>query len=217
MSVCAWNTSNVMRKVRPILPRESDRAEPIRVIDGRKAIRNMSSTTRVIAVDPRQPDPSVLEEAARVLMRGGLVAFATETVYGLGADATNPEAVARIFEAKGRPSTNPLIVHLSDRSMASAYAPGWSEEEDLLAKKFWPGPLTMVVHRSADIPDAVTAGLATVGLRVPAFASARALIAATGVPLAAPSANRSNRLSPTMAGHVLGDLDGRIEMVLDSG
>src|SRR4051794_3459108 len=217
MSVCAWNTSNVMRKVRPILPRESDRAEPIRVIDGRKAIRNMSSTTRVIAVDPRQPDPSVLEEAARVLMRGGLVAFATETVYGLGADATNPEAVARIFAAKGRPTFNPLIVHASHTDMARACVADWPETAHALAGRFWPGPLTLVLPRSTIIDDIVTAGHDTVGVRIPEPPLARRLIAAAGRPIAAPSANRSTGVSPTLASHVLADLDGRIDLVLDSG
>src|SRR3954453_14693345 len=105
----------------------------------------MSTTTRVIAVDPREPDPSVLEEAARVLARGGLVAFATETVYGLGADATNPEAVARIFEAKGRPSFNPLIVHAGGTAMARTCVADWPEAAQALDAAFWPGPLTLVV------------------------------------------------------------------------
>src|SRR4051794_39610267 len=217
MSVCAWNTSNVMRKVRPILPRESDRAEPIRVIDGRKAIRNMSSTTRVIAVDPRQPDPSVLEEAARVLKRGGLVAFATETVYGLGADATNPEAVARIFEAKGRPSFNPLIVHACGTPMVRTCVAEWPDPAQILDEAFWPGPLTLVLSRSANIPDLVTAGRNTVGVRIPGPAIALRLIERAGRPIAAPSANRSTGISPTLARHVLEDLDGRIDLVLDSG
>src|SRR5437868_5444035 len=116
----------------------------------------MSTTTRVIAVDPDEPDPSLLGEAGEVLKRGGLVAFATETVYGLGADATNPEAVARIFAAKGRPAFNPLIVHAGDPAMARTCVAEWPETARALADAFWPGPLTLVLPRSAAIPDIVT-------------------------------------------------------------
>src|SRR3954469_20808878 len=121
----------------------------------------------MIAVDPQQPDPASLELAAGVLRRGGLVAFATETVYGLGADATNPEAVARIFEAKGRPSFNPLIVHASGSVMARTCIADWPDAARILDAAFWPGPLTLVLTRSADIPDVVTAGRDTVGVRIP--------------------------------------------------
>ncbi len=149
--------------------------------------------------------------------RGGLVAFATETVYGLGAVATDPRAVARIYEAKGRPSLNPLIVHVADIGQAREYVSEWPDEADTLASSFWPGPLTLVLDRSGPIPDLVTAGKATVGVRCPAGRVARGLIDRCGRPLAAPSANRSNRLSPTRAEHVLADLDGRIDLILDSG
>lgn len=176
----------------------------------------MPPTTEVIAVDPAQPDPAVIDHAAELLRRGRLVAFATETVYGLGADATNPEAVARIFEAKGRPSFNPLIVHADDTAMARACVADWPELADALAARFWPGPLTLVLPRSAIIPDIVTAGRATVGVRVPRPLVARMLIARTGRPIAAPSANRSTGISPTLASHVLRDLDGRIDLILDS-
>ncbi len=173
--------------------------------------------TRVISVNAEAPDPAAIDEAARVLFGGGLVAFATETVYGLGAVATDPEAVARIFAAKGRPSINPLIVHVEDVDRARDCVSEWPALADQLAAQFWPGPLTMVLPRSAVIPDIVTAGMPTVGVRCPAVRVARDLIARCGRPLAAPSANRSNRLSPTRAEHVLADLDGRIDLILDSG
>ncbi len=174
-----------------------------------------STQIRSIATD--NPDPAILEEAAAILRDGGLVAFATETVYGLGADATNPDAVAKIFEAKGRPATNPLIVHAADMEMARLCVCGWTGTADMLAWRFWPGPLTLVLPRSGIIPDIVTAGRVTVGIRIPDPPSARALIKALGRPIAAPSANRSNRISPTRAGHVAKDLDGRIDLILDGG
>jgi len=174
-------------------------------------------STRVIAVDPDRPDPAALALAAATLRAGGLVAFATETVYGLGADATSPEAVARIFEAKGRPATNPLIVHVEDKAAARALVASWPDRAEALADRFWPGPLTLVLPRSAIIPDIVTAGTDTVGVRVPGPAVARGLIAAAGRPIAAPSANRSTGISPTRAGHVLHDLDGKVDLILDSG
>jgi L-threonylcarbamoyladenylate synthase len=173
--------------------------------------------TRVIPVDPSAPDRAAIAEAAAVLRRGGLVAFATETVYGLGADATNPAAVARIFAAKGRPALNPLIVHASSTAMARSCVAAWDARADALARAFWPGPLTLVLPRSALVPDAVTAGRATVGVRVPRPLVSRALIDAAARPLAAPSANRSTGVSPTLAHHVLDDLDGRVDLVLDSG
>ena len=175
------------------------------------------SATRRVAIDPDNPDPEAVRQAARVLRKGGLVAFATETVYGLGADATQNDAVARIFEAKGRPAFNPLIVHAHDIASARKCVSAWPDEAQLLADKFWPGPLTLVLPRSKRIPDNVTAGQDTVGVRVPASPVALALIAALGRPIAAPSANRSNAVSPTTAEHVLDDLEGRIDLVLDSG
>lgn len=172
--------------------------------------------TRTLAVDRDAPDPAALADAASVLRASGLVAFATETVYGLGADATRVEAVQGIFAAKGRPSDNPLIVHVADVAMARRYAAAWPAAAERLAE-LWPGPLTLVVPKAAAIPAITSAGLLTVGLRVPVPAVARELIAAAGVPLAAPSANRSEHVSPTRAEHVLADLDGRIDLVLDSG
>jgi L-threonylcarbamoyladenylate synthase len=173
--------------------------------------------SRVLVVDPAGPDPAVLDLAAQVLSSGGLVAFATETVYGLGAIATQPAAVARIFAVKGRPAVNPLIVHVAGCEQARLCAWEWPERAARLAARFWPGPLTLVVRRTAVIPDLVTAGKDTVALRAPASAVARGLIERVRQPIAAPSANRSNRLSPTRAEHVLADLDGRIDLVIDSG
>jgi L-threonylcarbamoyladenylate synthase len=173
--------------------------------------------TRVLQVDPLRPGPDAIEEAAALLVRGGLVAFATETVYGLGAVATDPAAVARIYEAKGRPAFNPLIVHVAGIGQASSCTTAWPETADRLARRFWPGPLTLVLEASASIPEIVRGGRPTVALRAPATPVARGLIERMGQPLAAPSANRSNRLSPTTAEHVLASLDGRIDLVLDSG
>ncbi len=174
-------------------------------------------STVVLMVDPEEPDPAALEQAARILRRGGLVAFATETVYGLGAVATDERAVARIYAVKGRPALNPLIVHAAGIDQARACAADWPAIADLLADRFWPGPLTLVLNRGRRIPDIVSAGKSTVGLRVPSGTLARQLIAETAEPVAAPSANRSNRLSPTRAEHVLADLDGLVDLVLDSG
>ncbi len=160
----------------------------------------------------------VVTEAAAVLRQGGIVAFPTETVYGLGADARSTEAVERIFAAKGRPSDNPLIVHIARMEQVEELALAASELERRLMARFWPGPLTLVLPvRSGAVSPRVTAGLDTVGIRMPDHALALRLIAAAGAPLAAPSANRSSRPSPTTAQHVLEDLGGRIAGVLDGG
>ncbi len=173
--------------------------------------------TEVLAVNPDAPEPEVIARAAEVLRRGGLVAFPTETVYGLGAAALDPAAVARIFEAKGRPATNPLIVHVARAEEARELTTGWPRAAERLAARFWPGPLTLVLPRGPRIPDLVTAGGPTVALRVPAHPVALALLRAAGLPVAAPSANRSASLSPTQAGHVLRGLGGHIELILDGG
>ncbi len=161
-----------------------------------------------------------IAEAARILRGGGLVVFPTETVYGLGADATNGEAVARIFEAKGRPRFNPLIVHVADAGAARDFA-CFGESALLLAEKFWPGPLTLVLplkdKPGLRISELATAGLDTVAIRVPAHPVARKLLALAGIPVAAPSANVSGRVSPTLAWHAEEDLGSRVEMVLDGG
>lgn len=164
------------------------------------------------------PDPAGIAAAAATLAAGGLVAFPTETVYGLGADAGNGTAVAGIYAAKGRPGFNPLIVHVPDAGAAERLAEVPARGRDLMAA-FWPGPLTLVLplREGAGLSPLVTAGLSTVALRAPAHPVARALLAATGRPLAAPSANPSGRVSPTTADHVLGGLTGRIDAVLDGG
>jgi len=158
------------------------------------------------------------EDGARVLAAGGLVAFPTETVYGLGADASNGRAIARLYAAKGRPQFNPLIAHVLDLAAASGLAT-FNRAAQRLAEKFWPGPLTLVLQKSADCPvaDLATAGLDTIALRVPAHPVARELLAKFGKPIVAPSANRSGHVSPTTAAHVLGDLRGRIDLIVDGG
>jgi L-threonylcarbamoyladenylate synthase len=162
--------------------------------------------------------PTTIDHAARVIREGGLVAFPTETVYGLGGDATNGEAVAAIFEAKGRPSFNPLIVHVPDLAAAQELG-AFSEEACRLAGAFWPGPLTLVVERRAgcSIADLASAGLDTLALRVPDHLVAQSLLHAAGRPIAAPSANRSGHVSPTTARHVDEDLGQRVTIILDGG
>ncbi len=166
----------------------------------------------------RTPEQAALEDAARLIGEGKLVAFPTETVYGLGADATNGLAVAAIFETKGRPRFNPLIVHVADLAAAERIAVVGPHAR-LLAEVFWPGPLTMVLKRRAEsgLSDLVSAGLDTVAVRVPAHPVAQALLAAVGRPLAAPSANRSGRVSPTRAEHVAADFGGDVPLILDGG
>ena len=161
-------------------------------------------------------DPAV-QRAAEVIRAGGLVAFPTETVYGLGADALSGSAVERIFEAKERPRGNPLIVHLADAAALESIAARVPPQARAAAARFWPGPLTLVLPRAERVPLITTGGLDTVAARVPSHPVALALIGASDRPIAAPSANRSGRPSPTRAEHVLADLDGRIEMILDGG
>ena len=157
-----------------------------------------------------------IKEAAQILRDGGLVAFPTETVYGLGANALDASAVAKIYEMKGRPQTSPLIVHASSIEMARGLVTQWPREAEELAQRWWPGPLTLVLPKAAQIPDIVTAGLGTVGVRIPAHPVALELIDAAGVPLAAPSANRFKELSPTTAAHVRAAFGDSIP-VLDGG
>jgi L-threonylcarbamoyladenylate synthase len=173
--------------------------------------------TEVVAIDREQPDASAIARAAAVLRAGGLVAFPTETVYGLGAYARDAAAVARIFAAKGRPSNNPLIVHVADPLEARQVVAEWPESAARLAARFWPGPLTLVLPKRPELPDIVTAGGPTVAVRVPAHPVALTLIRAADCPIAAPSANRSGYISPTRAEHVLSGLEGRIDMLLDAG
>ena len=155
--------------------------------------------------------------AADLLRAGGLVAFPTETVYGLGADATNPDAVKRIFEAKGRPADHPVIVHLPSVDLLAAWAREVPEEVYKLAETFWPGPLTLILKRSAKVLDVVTGGQDTVGVRVPGHPLALALLHAFGSGIAAPSANRFGRISPTTAAHVRAELGDSVDMILDGG
>jgi L-threonylcarbamoyladenylate synthase len=165
----------------------------------------------------KYPTRAEIERAAQVLQSGGLVAFPTETVYGLGANALDAAAVRKIYAAKGRPSTSPLIVHVASVEMAKTVVAEWPETAARLARKFWPGPLTLVLPKLPLVPDEVTAGLATVGVRVPAHPLALALIEAAGVPLAAPSANLFSHISPTRAEHVRRGLGKAVEIILDGG
>ena len=160
--------------------------------------------------------PDILA-AVSVLRRGGLVAFPTETVYGLGADAANPEAVGRIFAVKGRPRTHPVIVHLAEATAIKEWAADVPPDAWTLAEAFWPGPLTLILTRAASVPDAVTGGAGTVGLRVPAQPLTLELLEAFGGGVAAPSANRFGRVSPTTAAHVRADLGADVDLVLDGG
>ncbi len=172
---------------------------------------------RQLRVDPAAPDEAAIAEAAAVLRSGGLVAFPTETVYGLGADALDPVAVRRIFEAKGRPSFNPIIVHVPGVDGARQLVRHWPHTATVLAARFWPGALTLVLPKAPAVPDIVTAGLDAVGIRVPAHPVALALLRAAGVPIAAPSANRYTQLSPTTADHVASALGDRVDLILDGG
>ena len=156
-------------------------------------------------------------KAVGILRAGGLVAIPTETVYGLAADATNATAVERIFRVKGRPGTNPLIVHVADANVARRYARDWPDSAQKLAERFWPGPITLVVQKSQVIVPQVTAGLDTVGLRAPDHPLTLELLRAFDAPVAAPSANRSNRISPTTADHVRQELGDAVGLVLDGG
>jgi L-threonylcarbamoyladenylate synthase len=186
-----------------------------------RLVDNEHMRTLRLPVDPdriHQPESQQsLAQAASILRRGGTVAFPTETVYGLGANALDAEAVAAIFRAKERPAWDPLIVHVCDQEMLTTLVTEIPETARQLMAAFWPGPLTLLLPRSPAVPDAVTAGRPLVGVRMPAHPVALELIRRAGVPLAAPSANRFGHTSPTTADHVLDDLDGRIDAVLDAG
>lgn len=173
--------------------------------------------TQHITVSALTPDPTAIAHAAAIIRRGGLVAMPTETVYGLAGDATNPQAVAAIFAAKGRPTSDPLIVHIADMTQLAAVADSLPAAFALLSETFWPGPLTILVPKHAALSQSITAGFATVAVRMPNHPVALALIRACERPLVAPSANLFSRPSPTCAAHVLQDLAGRIDAVLDAG
>lgn len=172
---------------------------------------------RYLTVDHERPDAEIVRRAGDVLRGGGLVAFPTETVYGLGANALDANAVARIFSAKGRPTYDPLIVHVLNAAGARAVAREWPDAAERLATAFWPGPLTVVVPKQPTVPDIVTAGLGTVAVRVPSHPVARAILEAAAVPVAAPSANRFTEVSPTRAEHVARTLGDRVDLIIDGG
>ncbi|MEX1140433.1 MAG: L-threonylcarbamoyladenylate synthase [Bacteroidota bacterium] len=173
--------------------------------------------TKLITVSLENPDLDTIADAAEILRAGGLVAFPTETVYGLGADALNPEAVRKVFEAKGRPADNPLIVHIADHGQLIDLVDEVPDKAQALGKEFWPGPLTLIMKKTFLVPEIVTAGLDTVAVRMPDHPVALALIEEFGGGLVGPSANLSGRPSPTTGAHVMDDLHGRIDMILNTG
>jgi L-threonylcarbamoyladenylate synthase len=173
--------------------------------------------TDVVKIDPLAPEAAVIERAAELLRRGELVVFPTETVYGLGADAFQPAALAGIFAAKGRPFNDPLIVHIAEYAALEDLTSSIPTAARRLAHALWPGPLTLILPRGERVPHIVTAGMETVAVRMPSHPVARALITALGSPIAAPSANRFMHISPTTAGHALADLNGRVPLILDGG
>ena len=173
--------------------------------------------TKIYNIDNQKPDKNIIEEAASIIRDGGLVAFPTETVYGLGADALNKDASAKIYAAKGRPSDNPLIVHIAEFADFLRIAKEIPREARLLADAFWPGPLTLIVHKNEHVPYETTGGMDTVAVRMPNHPAALALIRESGCLIAAPSANTSGRPSPTLAEHVAEDLGGAIPVILDGG
>lgn len=173
--------------------------------------------TRILEIDPSNPKIEDLLDAAKVVKEGGLIIFPTETVYGLGADALNNVAVKKIFNAKGRPLDNPLIVHISNLDQLNILSTGMGEEVYRLAERFWPGPLTIILHKSEKIPYEVSAGLETVAVRMPAHPVALKLIELSETPIAAPSANPSGKPSPTSGEHVKRDMMGKVDIIIDSG
>lgn len=173
--------------------------------------------TKILKINPLSPELSKLKEAAGIIKKGGTVAFPTETVYGLGADALNPEAIRKVFKAKGRPSDNPLIVHIASIADLKLIAKRPAKISLALINNFWPGPLTIILKKKKIVPDIVTGGLDTVAVRMPDNKIALSLIKKAGVPLVAPSANLSGRPSPTRAKDVANDLSGRIDLIIDGG
>ena len=173
--------------------------------------------TRVVQIDPFHPEATIIEYAGSLIQKGQLVVFPTETVYGLGGNALQPQAIERIFVAKGRPFSDPLIVHIADQSTLEILAAEVPSVAHRLMENFWPGPLTLILPAGPCVPRLVTAGLPTVAIRMPSHPVALALIRAAGLPIAAPSANRFMHVSPTTAQHVLADLNGQVPLILDSG
>lgn len=173
--------------------------------------------TKIVKVDSNNIDYEIIREAAQIINSGGTVVFPTETVYGIGADALNNEAVDKIFEAKGRPQDNPLIVHISDFNELYYLASEIPEKAKILANKFWPGPMTMILYKKDILSDKITAGLNTAAIRLPSNEIALALIKESKKPIAAPSANTSGKPSPTEVSHVIEDLMGKVDMIIDGG
>lgn len=173
--------------------------------------------TKRSSIDRVHPEAELIQEGAEWLKAGELVAFPTETVYGLGANALDASACAKIFEAKGRPQDNPLIVHVCNRAMANLLVNHWTSAAELCVQHFWPGPLTLILPKTPLVPDIVTAGLPNVAIRMPSHPVALRLIEATGFPIAAPSANLSGKPSPTSGSHVWRDMKGKIPLILDAG
>ncbi|MEM2660320.1 MAG: L-threonylcarbamoyladenylate synthase [Nitrososphaeria archaeon] len=173
--------------------------------------------TEVVKVDPLNPDPSIIKYVAKIIVKGGLVAFPTETVYGLGADVFNSSAIRKIFEVKGRPIDNPLIVHVSSLEQLERVAYDLSDKALKLIDRFWPGPLTLIFKRKNDVPPEVSAYLPTIAVRMPSNPIALSLINESKTPIAAPSANISSKPSPTSAEHVIRDLYGKIDLIIDGG
>jgi len=173
--------------------------------------------TKILKIDPIHPESDKIKEAAEIIKKGGVVAFPTETVYGLGANALEEKAIEKIFLAKGRPQDNPLIVHIGSISQLQELVKSIPEQAHILMEKFWPGPLTLIFNRTDKIPDRITGGLPTVAIRMPSHSIALELIKQSGLPIAAPSANTSGKPSPTNALHVIHDLSGKIDMIIDGG
>lgn len=177
----------------------------------------MRYATEILKINREKPEPDKIKFAAEIIKKGGLVAFPTETVYGLGADALNPEAVRKVFVAKGRPSDNPLIVHIADIKDINNFAKRVPKTAAMLMQKYWPGPLTIVLYKKKKIPDIITAERDAIAMRMPDNKIALALIRASGKPLVAPSANLSGRPSPTRPKDVIADMMGRVDLIIDGG
>lgn len=173
--------------------------------------------TEIITISPSYPEIDKIQEAAKIIRSGGTVAFPTETVYGLGANALDETAIKKIFLAKGRPQDNPLIVHISSVAQLDGLVESISEQAYILMEKFWPGPLTLIFNKTNKIPDRITGGLSTVAIRMPNHNIALELIEYSKLPIAAPSANTSGKPSPTNSSHVIHDLSGKIDMIIDGG
>ncbi|SCG81843.1 putative protein ywlC [Proteiniborus sp. DW1] len=179
--------------------------------------KNTTTLTKILTIDPSHPEIDKILEAAKIISDGGTVAFPTETVYGLGANALDEKAIEKIFTAKGRPQDNPLIIHISDVTQLQELVEDIPQHAYILMEKFWPGPLTLIFKRTNKVPDRITGGLSTVAIRMPAHNIALELIRHSQLPIAAPSANTSGKPSPTNSSHVMNDLSGKVDMIIDGG